>query len=427
MRVAIVGYGLEGKSAMQYWLNQGAEVTIFDQKELHENLPAGVKMQTGPDVFDHLQGYDVAMRSPGVPPRLIKTDGRMSSSAREFFAHCPAPIIGVTGSKGKGTTCSLIRLMLQNAGIRAHLVGNIGVASLDVLPEIKADDVVVYELASFQLWDLDKSPHVAVIVMIEPEHLDMHGDLGQYLAAKTNIVAYQSADDVTVYHASNPYVAQVISHSKARKIPYTSPPGAYVQDSWFMMGDQKICSVHQMKLPGVHNQDNVCAAITAAWEYTQDREAITKAISEFSGLDHRLKFVREVDGAKYYDDSIATTPGSVMAALKAFSGPKVLIMGGSDKGVDFTEMATSIASSDVRQVIIIGVSRQKIKAALDEANFTHYQLFDEHSQMTEIVVAAKKLAQNGDTVILSPACTSFDMFKDYKDRGDQFIAAVKAL
>lgn len=427
MRVAIVGYGLEGKSAMHYWLDQGAEVTVFDQKDPRETLPNGVSIQVGSDVFEHLQGYDVVMRSPGVSPDKIKTDGRLSSGTREFFTHCPAPIIGVTGSKGKGTTCSFIASMLRNAGKQVHLVGNIGQPALDSLPAIKADDVVIYELSSFQLWDLDKSPHVAVVVMIEPEHLDMHGDLDQYLAAKTNIVAYQSVDDVTVYHATNPYAARIISNSKARKIPYTSPPGAYVQDGWFMMGDQKICSVNQMKLPGIHNQDNVCAAITAAWQYTQDREAITKAISEFTGLDHRLKFVREVDGAKYYDDSIATTPGSVMAALKAFSGPKILIMGGSDKGVDFTEMATKIASSDVRQVIIIGVSRAKIKAALIKAKFTHYQLFDEHSNMSEIVATAKKLAQNGDTVILSPACASFDMFKDYKDRGDQFIAAVEAL
>lgn len=427
MRVAIVGYGVEGKAALHYWLNQGAEVAIYDEKELHETLPEGVTTHSGADIFEHLDGYNIVMRSPGIPPARIKTDGHVSSGTREFFAHCPAPIIGVTGSKGKGTTSSYIAAMLTAAGIKTHLVGNIGVPALDILPEVTADDVVVYELSSFQLWDLDRSPHVAVVLMIEPEHLDMHGSLDQYLAAKTNIVAHQSKDDIVVYHATNPYVSQVITATTSRKIPYTSAPGAYVQDGWFMIDDQKVCSVHQMKLVGNHNQDNICAAITAAWQFTKDRAAITKAIGEFTGLDHRLKFVRDVDNVKYYDDSIATTPGSVMAALQAFSEPKVLIIGGSDKGVDFSGVAKAIADSNVHHVIIIGISRAKIQAALDAARFTDYQLFDEHSSMQQIVVAAQTQAQSGDIVILSPACASFDMFKDYKDRGDQFIAAVQAL
>jgi UDP-N-acetylmuramoylalanine--D-glutamate ligase len=427
MRVAIVGYGLEGKSALRYWLDRGAEVAVYDQKEIHDQLPEGVTTHSGGDVFEQLNGYDIVMRSPGVPPDHITTDGRVSSGTNEFFEHCPAPIIGVTGSKGKGTTCSLIYAMLQQAGIRAHLVGNIGVPALDILADVRPTDVVVYELSSFQLWDLRKSPHVAVVLMIEPEHLDIHGSLVQYVAAKTHIVGYQSADDIAIYHAKNPFVAEMMKYTKAHKIPYLTPPGAFVRDGWFMIADQKVCSIHQMQLVGVHNLENVCAAITAAWQYTQDSAAITRAISGFKGLDHRLKLIRIMDGVGYYDDSIATTPGSVMAAIAALSGPKILIIGGIDKGVDFTDMATAIAAADMRHVLIIGRSREKIQASLDKAGFHNYQLFDERSSMNDIVMAAKKLAEADDKVILSPACASFDMFKDYKDRGDQFIAAVKAL
>ncbi len=429
MRVAIVGYGVEGKSAVAYWAAKGAEVTVLDEREFDTSqLPVGVQHQFGEGIFEHIFGYDIVMRSPGIAPYQIRADGHMTSVTREFFTVCPAPIIGVTGSKGKGTTCSLIHAMLKQADIEAYLVGNIGVAALDVLPCVTDKDVVVYELSSFQLWDLERSPATAVVLMIEPEHLNMHHTLDGYLDAKANIVRHQTAQDAVIYHPTNAYVSRVVSEAKSRKITYTTPPGAYIKDDSFYIDEQKLCSIYQMKIVGKHNLDNICAAITAVWQYTQDVPAISRAIASFTGLDHRLKFVREVDHVKYYDDSIATTPGSAIAALKAFEQPKVLILGGSDKGANFSELAEVIAQSEVRQLLLIGAMRHKLKEAIEAAGVTaSYELYGESSSMADIVAAARKSAVPGDVVVISPACASFDMFKNYKDRGEQFIAAVQAL
>lgn len=425
MRVAIAGYGIEGQAAYRYFAKLGADITIFDEKEVA--VPAGVKYEFGLNVFDELNGFDIVMRSPGIRPDRIQTDGQLSSVTKEFFKRCPAPIIGVTGSKGKGTTASLIHAMLQAAGKRSHLVGNIGMPALDELDNIQPDGIVVYEISSFQLWDMQQSPHIAVVLMIEPEHQDVHASVDEYLAAKAPIAVYQGPTDITIYLPTNSMTTQVALQGVGKKIPYTEAPGAFIEGGWLTIDGQKIFETARFKLPGQHNLDNACAALTAVWQVIQNSEAFAAALEGFAGLEHRLKLVGEVSGVKYYDDSFATIPGSAIVALRAFKQPKIIILGGSDKGADFTALAWEVARQEVRAVLLIGLMRHRLREALEQAGFTQFELFDQQATMSQVVARAHQLAQAGDVVLLSPACASLDMFKSYKDRGDQFIAAVKAL
>lgn len=429
MKVAVVGYGVEGESAYKYWAAKGADITIFDESESPKfAVPEGASLIAGKEALTKLNGFDIIMRVPALRPDKLKTDGQVSSVIQEFLNVCPAPVIGVTGSKGKGTTTTLIFDILKNAGKNPHVAGNIGIPALDILPDVKKDDVVVLELSSFQLWDITKSPQVAVVVMMEPEHLDIHKDVEEYMTAKANIVKWQKPSDVTVYLPGNKMTETVALQGEGKKVPYTKEPGAHVVDGNFVMDGVVICKTSELGIPGEHNVQNACAAITAAWQFTQDVKAITKAIQEFKGLDHRLKFVTEIREVRYFDDSIGTTPGSSIAAMKAFVQPKVLILGGSDKGADFDELAKVINAEEVRAVVAIGDMRTKIIESLKKANYMgQIAEFDQQSTMQQIVKKCSELALPGDVVILSPACASFDMFKSYQERGDKFIEAVQEL
>lgn len=411
MKVAIVGYGIEGKSAEVYWKARGAEVTICD---------------TNSD----LNGYDLLVRSPSVHPSKLPEGAQVTTVTNEFMAQCPAPIFGVTGTKGKGTTSSLLAEMLRSAGHTVHLGGNIGVAALDLLDQVRPDDIVVLELSSYQLMDVKKSPHVAICLMISPEHLDYHSDEQEYWDAKGNIFAHQTSKDVAVYNRNNQQSMNLAHTSAGTKIPYDAEgvdkSGAYVADETIWYQDTPICRVSDMKLLGRHNLQNVCAAVAAAWHETQDVSAIAQAIKTFTGLPYRLQGIATVGGVQYINDSIGTTPESTMAAMQAFSEPKVLILGGSDKGASFTELAQSVATSNVSGVVVLGQMGDQIVAELKLAGYPDSQIRRALS-MPDVVAQASQLAKPGDVVILSPACASFDMFDSYKDRAEQFNKSVMAL
>lgn len=427
MKIAIAGYGVEGQANYAYWSKDPAnDITIVDAAvEPKMPLPEGVSTILGPDAFSKLQGFDLVIRTAGLSPYAIQTDGTVWSATNEFFSKCPAPIIGVTGSKGKGTTASLIASILREASKTVHLVGNIGVPALDELSKIQPTDIVVYELSSFQLWDSQYSPHIAVVLMIEQEHLDVHRDMEDYVAAKGRIATAQTEHDTIIYLHENEYSRRIGESSKGIKIGYPSPQTAHVQDGWFYNNEQKLCSIETLAIRGEHNVTNALAAINAVWEYTQDADAIARGMAAFHGLPHRLHPVATIDGVTYVDDSIATTPASAIAALHAYDGPKVLIAGGSSKGSDFTELAQELTRADVH-VLLIGDEADRIAAACDLAGFTRYERVPEPT-MTNIVQRAHELAQPGGTVLLSPAAASFGLFKNYEDRGQQFIAAVQAL
>lgn len=451
MKIAIAGFGAEGKSNFNYYASQGGnEITIADERSEVADLPAGVPTILGEGAFGRLQGFDMVMRTAGLNPNKIQTDGRIWSATNEFFARCPAPIIGVTGSKGKGTTCSLIAGILRAAGHTVHLLGNIGVPALGVLETIQPEDIVVYELSSFQLWDAERSPHVAVILYMEPEHMDVHSSMEEYVRAKANIRLHQTMDDICFYHPDNQYVQQItempgdvstdsFKHRDwrwrafrygVREARDASVATVYIERGMFCIqrpNEEKVStvSVSDLKLLGEHNQLNACAAIDAALVYGVSDEAISQGLSSFQGLPHRLQFIREVGGIKYYDDSYASTPASSAAAMRAFEQPKVMILGGSSKGVSFDELAKTAADSNVRAVIAIGDEGAKIETAMRNKNLVVFNIGK--VSMQEIITIATGQAKEGDVIVLSPACASFDMFKSYTDRGEKFTEAVNQL
>lgn len=427
MNIAIAGYGVEGKSSYEYFLSKGNTVTILDERDTITDLPEGAKTVLGEDAFLRLGNFDMVIRTPSLPPHRLESAKKIWSATNEFFKECSAPIIGVTGTKGKGTTASLIASILEKAGKRVHLVGNIGKPALSELSRIQTDDIVVYELSSFQLWDIEKSPTVAVVLMIEADHLDVHSSFEEYLAAKGNIIRHQAENDTVVFAKNNLYAGITAANSRAQKIAVQSEFTFYVKDGFFWHEDDKICSINALKIPGAHNRDNACAAIAAVWNFTQDNKAIEEGLGAFSGLPHRLKYVRTVKGVAYYDDSIATTIGSAVAAISAFPQPKVIILGGSSKGaIDFGELARNAAGGNVRSALLIGEQADAIEKSFIELGLKT-ETFDATFKMKDIVRRASEIAEPGDVVILSPACASFGLFKNYADRGDQFVAAVNAL
>lgn len=423
MKIALLGYGVEGESAYKYYsrTQPDARFVIYDNSETPKyEIPSGVEFVGGVNDFQNIDA-DIVVKTPAISPDKVSSNGQITSVTREFFARCSAPIIGVTGTKGKGTTCTLISEMLKAAGKKVHLVGNIGVPALSELDKIEPGDIVVYELSSFQLWDLNRSPHIAVVLMIDSEHLDIHDGLKDYVKAKANIVFHQKPSDIAIYYSDNEAARQIGESSTARKQPFSVP-----QDQVIEVNEQKIIDKSEIKLVGEHNLQNIYAAILAVWHYTQDTEAMAKVLREFSGLPHRLAFVKEVNGVQYYDDSISTTPASTIAALISFSRPKVVILGGHSKDADFTELTKFMLHSNTK-VILVGEEAQRIQDSFEQAGFSNFENLGSDTDMQTIVNRASEIAEPDGLVLLSPACASFGMFKNYADRGDQFIEAVNNL
>lgn len=431
MKIAILGYGSQGRAAYEYW-RDGNEITICDGNA-EVRLPDNVNTQLGPDHLAGLEQFDLLVRSPIVHPDAIVAANspdiltKVTTVTNEFLRVCPTKnVIGVTGTKGKGTTSTLIALMLETAGQRVHLGGNIGIPPLDLLKnDIQPDDWVVLELANFQMIDLQHSPHIAVCLMVVPEHLDWHADPAEYFAAKTHLFRWQTAEDVAIYFAGNDESKRIADSGAGQKIPYYQAPGAAVLNEAIVIDDQVVCRLDEIKLLGAHNWQNVCAAVTAAWQITQDITAFRSVIAGFSGLEHRLELVATSNGVAYYDDSFGTTPETAIVALQAFSQPKVIILGGSDKGVHYDELAQAVVDNNVRHVIAIGATGPAIAAALLARGYNNG--LSEAATMPEIIKTAALVAEPGDVVLLSTACASFDMFANYKDRGEQFKAAVGLL
>lgn len=433
MKIAIAGYGIEGQSNYEYWNNNGNEVTIVDEKlSPGMPIPNGAKTILGEGSFDRLQDFDLVIRTAGLAPYKIKTNGKIWSSTNEFLDKCPAKIIGVTGTKGKGTTSSLIASIFNATGKKTWLVGNIGVAPLSVLADIKPDDVVVMEMSSFQLWDAVKSPHIAVILGIEPDHLDVHKDFDDYVMAKAHIRKFQKADDICIYHSTNESsnrAANVISEGKLIKYNTDQDKGVYYKNDNFYIGGELICSRDNLKLIGMHNVENACAAITVAKYCGVSNQEIVKGLESFVGLKHRLEFVRTFDGIDYYNDSFSSNPSASVAALLSFEKPIVLILGGRDKGADFNHLISLCQdrSNYLRAVMLIGESKTMLYELFKNNAISVNVIMSNTNDMEQIVTEAKSLARQGDVVLLSPACASFDMFKDFYQRGDLFRSTVLSL
>jgi len=430
MKIAIAGYGIEGKASFRYWNTPQYELTIADERDAVDDLPEGVATILGEGAFGKLDGFDLVIRTASLNPAKIMTNGKIWSATNEFFEKCPAPIIGVTGTKGKGTTASLITSILQAAGKTVHLVGNIGVSSLEILPIVRPEDIVVYELSSFQLWDITKSPSIAVVLIIEPDHLDVHMDFEDYVAAKANIRRYQGPRDVCIYHPTNEWAKQIATANQGDSLPpvrygIADDEQAYVKENTFFIQSTPICSVETLQLPGVHNQENACAAISAAYHFTTDAAHIEKGLANFKGLPHRLEYVTSVNGVKYYDDSFSSATPATKVAVDSFSEPVILIAGGYDRGLDYTEFTSELAKRpNLKHVILLGQTASTLAARLRESG---YHSVSEVDSLSEAVDTASQTAREGDVVIMSPGTASFDMFKNFSERGDTFKEIVRSL
>jgi UDP-N-acetylmuramoylalanine--D-glutamate ligase len=431
MKIAILGYSLEGRSSYEYFAAQGGhELTIRDQDE-SIRVPEGADSVLGGSYLDGLDQYDLIVRSAGLQPKTILEKnpgvaGKTTSNTNEFLKACPTKnVIGVTGTKGKGTTSTLIARMLEAGGKDVQLGGNIGLPALELLPKLNADSWVVLELSSFQLIDLQRSPRIGVCLMVVPEHLDWHLDTDEYAASKAQLFAHQTAEDIAVYFAGDETSKRIASAGQGRQIPYFAPPGAAVEDGAIKIDGQEICKTGELKLLGKHNWQNVCAAVTAVWQAAPDTQALRQVLTSFSGIEHRLQLVRELDGVKYYDDSYGTTPETAIVALEAFEQPVIAILGGRDKGIPFDGLAKFVAGRNPKQVIAIGETGPEIAGLLRQNGYAN--VTEGGKNIEEIVKQAQGLAAPGDVVLLSTACTSFDMFRNYKERGEQFTAAVRAL
>lgn len=439
MKVAILGFGSQGSSSLEYWQKRGYEVTVCDQA-FDAKIPEGVAYKSGKDYLTNLDKFDLLVRSPSVRPDQILAANpnvpdlteKITTNTNEFFEACPSRnIIGVTGTKGKGTTSSLVAHILKSAGKKVHLGGNIGIPPLELLKDnIAPDDWVVLELANFQLIDIKHSPHIGVCLMVEPEHMDWHTTTEEYANAKRQMFRWQSDNDIAVFYSKNDLSKEIAAAGEGKKIPYYEKPGAEVIDGRIQIDGLEICNLDDIKLLGEHNWQNVCAAVTAVWQVTQDISAIGRAIKSFTGLPFRLELIREIGGVKFYNDSFGTTPETAIVAVKAIKEPKVIILGGSDKGAGYHKLAGLLLKSSIRHVIAIGQTGPKIIDEIKKLNIDEkipYTLLEGKPSMMQIVDAAKSKAQPGDSVLLSTASASFDMFENYIDRGEQFNQAVRSL
>lgn len=452
--VGVLGVSLEGRDTARYLTAKGALVTCCDRQgreelgDVYDELGSlGVKFVLGPGYLSHLDAFDVVVRTPGMSPRLAelvayaKAGGVITSLTKIFFAECRGPIIGVTGTKGKGTTSTLIAQMLESDGKTVHLGGNVGTPLLSRVDTIQPRDWVVLELSSFQLEDLTQSPHIAVVLRTTQEHLanfdkratNFHPTKEAYVEAKKSIVRYQTEKDVVVANKDDPTAASFARETKARRYFFSmreATADAFVSHHAVYLrtgGDtRKLCDRASVKLRGDHNLENIAAASLAARGAGASIEAIVRVATTFPGLPHRLELVRVARGVTYVNDTFSTVPETTIAAIKSFEEPLILIVGGSEKGSDFTVMGQVIAKSRVRTLIIIGDMTQKILKAVDEAGYKGKRIVGLRT-MGDIVARACREATSGDVVLLSPACASFDMFRNYKERGMQFKDEVKRL
>ena len=459
-KIAILGLSIEGSSTAKFLEGLGLSFTVLDQKSAEQFDPqllrddgnGRIRFILGPRYLDKLGSFDLIFRTPGFPlwhPRLLeaqKSGAKITSQTKLFFDLCSCPIIGVTGTKGKGTTSKLAFEMLSSSGFNTFLGGNIGDPPLDFLPLLKKDSVVVLELSSFQIEDLNKSPHIAVVLMTTQEHLssqsfdspNFHRSREEYVEAKRSIVRFQRADDFAVinrdYEASKSFAkdtrGQTVFFSTQSEVDF----GSGIEDGWLTVCLKRTClrllRKEEVFLRGEHNLQNVLAAATAALLFGSKVEKVVEVAKSFKGLEHRLEFVREINSVKYYNDSFSTTPETAIAAINSFIEPLVLILGGSEKGSDYTELGQAVArSGNIRAVLLVGVTAGKIKDSILKilGGPRSIDIREGFGSMNEVVGKSFELAKIGDVVLLSPACASFDMFKNYRDRGHQFKEAVNFL
>ncbi|HHV29651.1 MAG TPA: UDP-N-acetylmuramoyl-L-alanine--D-glutamate ligase [Clostridium sp.] len=449
-KVAVLGIGISHTPLISYLYNLGADITAFDKSDetkLKTTLEAfkdmDIKYSLGEGYLDNLGGFDLLFRTPGMRydiPQILaaKEEGTEITSEMEvFFELCPAQIFAVTGSDGKTTTTTLIYNMLKEQGYNCWLGGNIGIPLLSKIDEIKDTDKVVLELSSFQLHTMTKSPHIAVVTNVSPNHLDIHKSMDEYVFAKKNIFTHQSARDKLVLNFDND-ITRGFANEAQGKVVYFSrksnlEQGAMLRDDMLIYKDgesvTEIVKANDIIIPGVHNIENFLAATAAVVDYV-DSDIIKRVATTFTGVEHRIELVRELNGIKFYNDSIASSPTRTIAGLNSFKDKVILIAGGYDKKIPYDDLGPVIAEK-VKCLVLIGQTAPKIEKALkDETERTEkgsdIPLY-KCSSLEEAVQTAYSIASSGDIITLSPASASFDMFKSFEERGNKFKEIVNSI
>lgn len=453
-KIAVIGVGVSNTDVIRMFARKGLDVTLCERKtreqlgELACELEAlGVKLSLGEGYLDGLTRFDIILRAPGVyfgKPELTaarEAGCAVTSEMELFFELCPCKIYAVTGSDGKTTTTTLISEMLKAQGRTVHLGGNIGRALLPVIETVSEEDRAVVELSSFQLISMRRSPNVAVVTNVAPNHLDVHGTMEEYIGAKKNLFIHQGALSRTVLNADNaitasfsPLVRGACWHFSRREETlfgaYADKEGKIYAASRDENGVRQVTYLmnqSEIRIPGMHNVENYLAAISAVWGEVAP-EAIRKVAREFGGVEHRIEFVRELDGVKWYNDSIASSPSRTIAGLKSFDQKLIIIAGGYDKKIPFEPLVPYLLSK-VKALILTGVTGPKIEAALTaDPGYSPEALPIYHGRdLQEAVNIARQIARKGDIVSLSPASASFDSFPNFEVRGREFKRMVREL
>lgn len=442
--VAVIGIGVSNTPLLRRLLAEGIAVTACDRSSREKLGPladeleaAGAMLHLGEGYLDGLT-QDVIFRTPGLRPdvpQLLaaqRQGSTLTSEMEVFFQVCPCHMIAVTGSDGKTTTTTIIAELLKAAGRTVHVGGNIGQPLLCQADDMEPEDWAVLELSSFQLMTMDRSPHIAVVTNLAPNHLDVHKDMAEYVAAKENIFTHQSLEDIAIFNADNAITAEQSTRAPGRARLFSRQ--GEVADGVFLRGEDIVCrsgghervvmTTRDIKLPGVHNVENYMAAIAAVDDLVPDQVIRTFA-REFGGVEHRIELVRTYKGVRYYNDSIASSPSRAIAGLRSFSEKVIMIAGGYDKHIPFDVLGPEIVAH-VKLLVLCGATADKIRAAVENASGYrpgHPEIIDA-APLAAAVQAARDRAQPGDVVTLSPACASFDQFKNFAERGDFFKAIV---
>lgn len=436
--VAVLGVGVEGRSTIDYLLRQGIEnITALDRKKI-EGLPAGIATVFGEDHDQGLERFPTIFRSPGIRPdhpslKLARAVGsRVTSAVSHFLAQCRAPIVGVTGTVGKGTASSLTAKMLHEAGFKVHLGGNIGSSPLDFLHQVEPDHRVVLEISSFQAMDTAASPNVSVLLKTTSEHLDWHVDLDEYWGAKANLLAQQGENDIIVYNFDSEPAAQIASLGVGRKLAYSFSSevtqGIFFNGTRFILRENGQEStlpidISRVRLPGRFNLENVAAAILASLSVGAATDTSCQTAEQFEGLPHRLEFVAEGGGIRFYNDSYATRPEATLGALTCFERiPLSVIMGGSEKYSDFDELAKAVVDHPtIVHISLIGDTAGRLRRSIEKAGRCSF-VMAEYESLEEAMEGAQETLNEGGILLLAPACASFGLFPNYKVRGERFRA-----
>lgn len=448
-KVAIVGLGVSNLPLMEYLYEKKANVTVFDEsdidsisKDIMDKITTyGFGFHFGEDALKNLKGFNVIFRSPScLPTRKELVDeannGAIVTTEVELLMKmCPCKIVGVTGSDGKTTTTSLINAILKKAGYNTFLGGNIGTPLFTKLSDMKPEDILVLELSSFQLMGMEISPDIAVITNITPNHLNIHKDYEEYIEAKKNIFKYQDEKGVLVLNYDNEITRNCEKEANGKVIFFSSKNkldnGYIVDEDVIKECEDKIrkhiLNVEDVILRGNHNYQNIATAI-AATSSLVDMDIAVDAIKEFKPVEHRIEFIRELDGVKWYNDSASSSPSRTLSGINAFKEDIILIAGGYDKNLDYTPLAKPIIEK-VKSLILIGQTSGKIFDAVKLELEKENKEIDIHmcESLEETIKLAKKVAKPGQVVLFSPASASFDMFKNFADRGNQFKELVKKI